>query len=248
MPGVLSFESEETSVRREGCGGADRPPWGESPRAQLVKDCVIKKWELCRKLYDKICASKFESGHFCNVLIRFWVLQVLGRRVCGRGIMRDAVIEAITVCFALLWSMHVLAVGHLYGGAIWGLFSNVYDNTKGRRRQVREDNNKLSSLRALWLLLEDGAPTVGRGKNFWAFNQIFLTKTAVTPERKVGKSFPDGKWTVTQMADILGPKKTHTLLQPNHVLAMTGKSCSKKKVAFSQIIINQNIILGNFLG
>ena len=35
-----------------------------------------------------------------------------------------------------------------------------------------------SALRALGLLLADGAPTVGRGK------------TAVTPERKVEKSFP----------------------------------------------------------
>ena len=43
-----------------------------------------------------------------------------------------------------------------------------------------------------------------------------------------------------------GPKKRHTLFNSNHVLATTGKSCSKKKVAFAQIMITQNIILGNF--
>ena len=47
--------------------------------------------------------------------------------------------------------------------------------------------------------------------------------------------------------EILGPKKRHPLFARNHVLATTGKSCSKKKVAFAQIIITQNIILGNFL-
>ena len=45
-----------------------------------------------------------------------------------------------------------------------------------------------------------------------------------------------------------GPKKKRSLLDSNHVLATPGKSCSKKKVAFAQIIITQNIILGDFLG
>ena len=44
-----------------------------------------------------------------------------------------------------------------------------------------------------------------------------------------------------------GPKKRESLLVTSHVLATTGKSCSKKKVAFAQIIITQNIILGDFL-
>ena len=46
----------------------------------------------------------------------------------------------------------------------------------------------------------------------------------------------------------LGPKKRHTLFAPNHVLATTGKSCSKKKSAFAQIIKGENVILGDFLG
>ena len=43
-------------------------------------------------------------------------------------------------------------------------------------------------------------------------------------------------------------QKKHSLLDPNHVLATTGKSCSKKKVAFAQIIKGGNVILGDFLG
>ena len=45
-----------------------------------------------------------------------------------------------------------------------------------------------------------------------------------------------------------GPKKRHSLFSPNHVLATTGKSCSKKKVAFAQIIKGENVISGDFLG
>ena len=45
-----------------------------------------------------------------------------------------------------------------------------------------------------------------------------------------------------------GPKKKESLLRAHHVLATTGKSCSKKKVAFAQIIKGGNVILGDFLG
>ena len=45
-----------------------------------------------------------------------------------------------------------------------------------------------------------------------------------------------------------GPKKKESLLYSNHVLATTGKSCSKKKSAFAQIIKGGNVILGDFLG
>ena len=45
-----------------------------------------------------------------------------------------------------------------------------------------------------------------------------------------------------------GPKKEVPLFAPNHVLATTGKSCSKKKRAFAQIIKGGNVILGDFLG
>merc|ERR1712209_234893 len=44
------------------------------------------------------------------------------------------------------------------------------------------------------------------------------------------------------------PKKRHTLFAPNHVLATTGKSCSKKKSAFAQKIKGGNVIFGDFLG
>ena len=45
-----------------------------------------------------------------------------------------------------------------------------------------------------------------------------------------------------------GPKKKEPLFDRNHVLATTGKSCSKKKVAFAQIIKGGNVILGDILG
>ena len=98
---------------------------------------------------------------------------------------------------------------------------------------------------------------------------IFFTETAVTPERKVKKSFPrweinrhaeGSKWVIDQnwgrMAKIrffgqklkFWAKKKESLLYPNHVLATTEKSCAKKKVAFSQIIKGENVILGDFLG
>ena len=43
-------------------------------------------------------------------------------------------------------------------------------------------------------------------------------------------------------------QNTTPLLDSNHVLATTGKSCSKKKSAFAQIIKGGNVILGDFLG
>ena len=43
-------------------------------------------------------------------------------------------------------------------------------------------------------------------------------------------------------------QKKVPLSQIHHVLATTGKTCSKKKSAFAQIIKGGNIILGDFLG
>ena len=45
-----------------------------------------------------------------------------------------------------------------------------------------------------------------------------------------------------------GPKKRHSLFARNHVLATTGKSCSKKKSAFALIFKGENVILGDFFG
>ena len=80
-------------------------------------------------------------------------------------------------------------------------------------------------------------------------------KTALTPERKVEKLIPrweinrhaEGyKWGIDQnwgrMAKMgFWAQKKDSLLRIHHVLAKTEKSCSKKKVAFAQIIITQNI-------
>ena len=104
------------------------------------------------------------------------------------------------------------------------------------------------------------------GRLFDGSAGFFFTETAVTPERKVEKWFPRcemprakiGSSTkigvVWQKSDFwtknrnFGPKKRESLLGIHHVLATTEKSCSKKKVAFAQIIKVGIIILGNFLG
>ena len=43
------------------------------------------------------------------------------------------------------------------------------------------------ALRALGLLLADGAPTVGWGKTFWGVGRVLLTKTGVTRKRKIAQ-------------------------------------------------------------
>ena len=48
---------------------------------------------------------------------------------------------------------------------------------------------RASAMRALGLLLADGAPTVRWGKTFWRVGRVFFTKTNVTWKRKVEKSF-----------------------------------------------------------
>ena len=52
------------------------------------------------------------------------------------------------------------------------------------------------ALRALGLLLADGAPHSGRGEDFLSRQPNFFTETAVTPERKVEKSFP--RWEINR--------------------------------------------------
>ena len=112
-------------------------------------------------------------------------------------------------------------------------------------------------------------PHSGKGEDFFSRQQDFFMETAVTPEGKVEISFPrweinrlprakNGSWTkirvVWQKLDFwtknrnFGPKKRGSLFNPNHVLATTEKSCSKKKVAFAQIIKGENVILGDFFG
>ena len=52
------------------------------------------------------------------------------------------------------------------------------------------------ALRALGLLLADRTPTGGRGEDFLNRQLDFFTETAVTPERKVEKSFP--RWEINR--------------------------------------------------
>ena len=109
----------------------------------------------------------------------------------------------------------------------------------------------------------------GEGEDFLMGQLIFFTKTAVTQDGKSKNRSQGGKLTVMprakngsltkigvvwQKSDFwtknrnFGPKKRHTLFARNHVLATTGKNCSKKKVAFAQIMKGGNVILGDFLG
>ena len=57
------------------------------------------------------------------------------------------------------------------------------------------------ALRALGLLLADGAPTLhsGEGEDFLTGQQNFFTETAVTLERKVEKLFP--LWEINRHAE-----------------------------------------------
>merc|ERR1711867_105286 len=102
------------------------------------------------------------------------------------------------------------------------------------------------ALRALGLLLADGAQN-GKSKNRFQGGKLTVMSRA-----KNGSSTKIG--VVWQKSDFwaknrnFGPKKRHTLLGIHHVLATTGKSCSKKKSAFAQIIKGGNVILGDFLG
>ena len=63
-----------------------------------------------------------------------------------------------------------------------------------RARSARA--RRARTLRALGLLLADGTPTGGRGEDFLSRQPDFFTQTAVTPERKVEKSFP--RWEINR--------------------------------------------------
>ena len=64
------------------------------------------------------------------------------------------------------------------------------------------DDYPARALRALGLLLADGTPTGGRGEDFLSRQPDFFTETAVTPERKVEKSFP--RWEINRHAESTG--------------------------------------------
>ena len=73
--------------------------------------------------------------------------------------------------------------------------------TTEAKKQLCEENcvfhfYPARALRALGLLLADGTPTGGRGEDFLSRQPDFFTETAVTPERKVEKSFP--RWEINR--------------------------------------------------
>ena len=77
-------------------------------------------------------------------------------------------------------------------------------------------------------------------------NHAYQARAKIGSSTKIGVVWQKSDfWTKNRN---FGPKKRHTLFDSNHVLATTGKSCSKKKSAFAQIIKGGNVILGDFLG
>ena len=114
------------------------------------------------------------------------------------------------------------------------------------------------ALRALGLLLADGALTVGWQKTFWRVGHFFFNENGRNSE--VEKSFRRlemncglqtgcrqnlGSYSIKLS---FGPQKKHPLLYSNHVLATTGKSCANKKVPFSQINISVSANCRCFFG
>ena len=69
---------------------------------------------------------------------------------------------------------------------------NIFYQARARSARAR----RACALRALGLLLADGTPTGGRGEDFLSRQPDFFTETAVTPERKVEKSFP--RWEINR--------------------------------------------------
>ena len=62
-----------------------------------------------------------------------------------------------------------------------------------------QPSREARGLRALGLLLADGAPTVGRGEDFLTGQLNFFMKTAVTSERQVEKLIP--RWEMNGHAE-----------------------------------------------
>ena len=72
------------------------------------------------------------------------------------------------------------------------ILKSPYYPARARSARAR----RACALRALGLLLADGTPTGGRGEDFLSRQPDFFTETAVTPERKVEKSFP--RWEINR--------------------------------------------------
>ena len=122
------------------------------------------------------------------------------------------------------------------------------------RRSYGAKRLKYTRLQVFLLFIDAGLGTTHLGGSLalGAGGRREGRKLTVMPRAKNGSSTKIG--VVWQKSDFwtknrnIGPKKRHTLFNPNHVLATTGKSCSKKKSAFAQIIKGGNVILGDFLG
>ena len=98
----------------------------------------------------------------------------------------------------LMGRLVVVARGLYLARHLFTLFSlsdhDQDDHYPARARSARA--RRACALRALGLLLADGTPTGGRGEDFLSRQPDFFTKTAVTSERKVEKSFP--RWEINR--------------------------------------------------
>ena len=68
-----------------------------------------------------------------------------------------------------------------------------------RAKRAGPKGLRAESARAFTGRRNSHSPTVGGGKTFWRVSRIFFTETAVTPERKVEKSFP--RWEINRHAE-----------------------------------------------
>ena len=96
------------------------------------------------------------------------------------------------------WAPEELTIGRFTSHKInsQGLENASYGHTLKMRKPGllrkksifwKEKSYPARALSVLWLLLADGAPTVGWGKTFCSVGQVPLTKTAVTRKKKVEK-------------------------------------------------------------
>ena len=138
-------------------------------------------------------------------------------------------------------------------------FAHIAYQARARSGRAR----RACALRALGLLLYsrilqwEGGRLFDRSAGFFYGNSCNsgTDSRKLFPRWEINRHAEGWKWAIDQnwghMAKIgfldqkprFWVQKKRSLLGISHVLATPGKSCSKKKVAFAQIIITQNIIL-----
>ena len=92
---------------------------------------------------------------------------------------------ALHLCYTLYFSLHMyliqfqLCIFVVHYTFLWTRILYIFASSFAPLHlcyQARARARRACALRALGLLLADGAPTVGRGKTFWLVNKFFLRK------------------------------------------------------------------------